>query len=811
MDWTQYLRTTVNNCFSWPCKVQTNQLATEGQADLDFRLKCQNRLLESLPTAPPSEASKTEESQEDENTRLFQLVHATGSRKSPVSGTIKDHSEATILNKKKNSSTGRGPDNRHPVHIVGNNLIDGSLTMSSPLSSMTAIAEDADASLAHSYVNSLPQKPYNGQGRPIVSRELLDDQMTPKFIFSRIKTAPTVQNVLHGFCTRARKPTDPTRRNLTRARIHGLVHRIRAFAQATRIGFARRSPERHKRKKGHSHKKGVRGVSSERQVGAIFIVQRSQSRGDCFAESTSTWRAVALELEGFKSSAKTKHRLESASGISVLAQDASVSNEDDEREISPPSTGSTEIDPTKGSPHIQAVLTLTNPPYGLYTEQRDISFPANKRSSLVAALINTHEGTTLPRFTLDLLEGSLHYPGYYSYHIQNFTRVRLQNTLEPGQEGSLSYSFKPAAELAGRSFDLCVRVYYHDENGIYYVHPLFNQTVNLYEVEEGIDTELLFLGVLVVAVGIVVLVGIWHWCSSKAARRLTHHKVAKVDETNGDKAMENEYMAILDGKKITKTADKLQLNLMLTETTESPVYDILRMSVDYTKAVPRFIQTVFTIQNYLQVEKSSGNFSRTESRPSQYAVELCGFLSELSAWIILISKVYSADAIPDQRKRHYVRRVVEPQMVVSDYDEAEIIYFQCDSWIESRKLTTDKLKLEIWYYVRSDYNLIRLTDYRTKYPFSNRPVTNSLTPSDASNASEALEVKKLKTPHIIGPQRPCFAIIKRYSPYCSLVHATLRSFDATNGDNVVCVLQCDKVLTSNDFNTGVLKTFQCSD
>ncbi|TGZ74401.1 hypothetical protein CRM22_000956 [Opisthorchis felineus] len=239
--------------------------------------------------------------------------------------------------------------------------------------------------------------------------------------------------------------------------------------------------------------------------------------------------------------------------ISVLTQDASVSNEDDERELSPPSTGSTEIDPTKGSPHIQAVVALTSPPYGLYTEQRDISFPANKRSSLVAALINTHEGTTLPRFTLDLLEGSLHYPGYYSYHIQNFTRVRLQNTLEPGQEGSLSYSFKPAAELAGRSFDLCVRVYYHDENGIYYVHPLFNQTVNLYEVEEGIDTELLFLGVLVVAVGIVLLVGIWHWCSSKAARRLTHHKVAKVDETIGDKAMENEYMAILDGKKITKT------------------------------------------------------------------------------------------------------------------------------------------------------------------------------------------------------------------------------------------------------------------
>ncbi|KER26554.1 hypothetical protein T265_06198 [Opisthorchis viverrini] len=50
---------------------------------------------------PRSLVIKTDESQEDENTRrLSQLVHATGDRKPPVSETIKDQSEAIISNKK---------------------------------------------------------------------------------------------------------------------------------------------------------------------------------------------------------------------------------------------------------------------------------------------------------------------------------------------------------------------------------------------------------------------------------------------------------------------------------------------------------------------------------------------------------------------------------------------------------------------------------------------------------------------------------------------------------------------------------------
>ncbi|VDP92814.1 unnamed protein product, partial [Echinostoma caproni] len=234
----------------------------------------------------------------------------------------------------------------------------------------------------------------------------------------------------------------------------------------------------------------------------------------------------------------------------VNAQDASVSTEEPE---APVSNVEPKDDPYEGSPHVQAIVTFVSPSLGLYSAKREIDLPAGKYSSILATLINTHEGMSLPRFSLDLLEGSLHYPGYFDYYIQNFTKIRLQNTLEPGQEGSLFYKFRPAVELVGRPFDLSIVAHYHDENGVYYAHRLFNQTVNLYEVEEGVDTQMLFLCVLVAAICVAILVGLWHWCSSKASRRHVTQQPSKQDESNGTTVVENEYLALLQNPKLPKS------------------------------------------------------------------------------------------------------------------------------------------------------------------------------------------------------------------------------------------------------------------
>jgi hypothetical protein len=241
-----------------------------------------------------------------------------------------------------------------------------------------------------------------------------------------------------------------------------------------------------------------------------------------------------------------------ASFSSLHADEATVSGEEilepsNEREIK------SEQDPYKGSPHMNAVVAFVKPAYGLYSGNTDLRLPAGKLSCVVASFANVHEGTSLPRFSLDLVEGSLHYPGYYTYTIQNLTRLLLQNTLEPSHEGSIVYYFKPALELANRPFILAIVAHYHDENGVFYSHALVNQTANFYEVEEGIDTELIFLGVLVVAVSIAVLVGIWHWCSSKTIRRHGSQQTSKLDEIRGDASTENEYLAIIGKNKATKT------------------------------------------------------------------------------------------------------------------------------------------------------------------------------------------------------------------------------------------------------------------
>ncbi|CAL8101101.1 unnamed protein product [Calicophoron daubneyi] len=239
--------------------------------------------------------------------------------------------------------------------------------------------------------------------------------------------------------------------------------------------------------------------------------------------------------------------------VSLLrADEATVSNEEPAE-----STDSKTEAPSEslhnGSPHMNAVVTFVKPPYGLYTGKTELRLPAGKVSSVVASFANIHEGTSLPRFSLNLVEGSLHYPGYYEYTIQNLTKMLLQNTLEPSHEGSIAYHFRPALELANRPFDLAIVVHYHDENGVLYLHTLVNQTVNFYEVEEGIDTELIFLGVLVVAVSIAVLVGIWHWCSSRTVRRGKSQQASKPDDIRGDATTENEYSALIDKKKVKKT------------------------------------------------------------------------------------------------------------------------------------------------------------------------------------------------------------------------------------------------------------------
>ncbi|VDP60925.1 unnamed protein product [Schistosoma curassoni] len=186
--------------------------------------------------------------------------------------------------------------------------------------------------------------------------------------------------------------------------------------------------------------------------------------------------------------------------LNSFAEDATILSEEDSTLL--PSV-TNEDDRFKGSPAVGVLVALSKPPYGLYSGRREINLPVGKISSLVASLANTNP-TNGEQFKLDFIEGALHYPMYYDYHIQNFTKQRLHETLEPGQE--------------------------------------------LFEIEEGVDTELIFLVILVIALSIAILIGIWHWFTSIAQKRQPAKKSSKVVENDGENTVENEYLALIKSK-----------------------------------------------------------------------------------------------------------------------------------------------------------------------------------------------------------------------------------------------------------------------
>ncbi|VDD79907.1 unnamed protein product [Mesocestoides corti] len=207
-------------------------------------------------------------------------------------------------------------------------------------------------------------------------------------------------------------------------------------------------------------------------------------------------------------------------GTQVQCQDVEIADEEFLTPSKLPTSEDSSVEQEDifgSSSDINAILNFVNPPLDLHKSAGQISLVAGKQSSFIVWLENRQISSNA--YTLYTLEAALHYPRYFGYHIQNFTVQRLHNTLEPKHQATLFYTFTPAAQLAGQHFDLAVILTYHDQTGKPYSHPLFNETIAFLEDGEGMDVELIFLGVMVVGVCILVIGFVWHWISTKASRR----------------------------------------------------------------------------------------------------------------------------------------------------------------------------------------------------------------------------------------------------------------------------------------------------
>merc|ERR1711971_1379422 len=118
-----------------------------------------------------------------------------------------------------------------------------------------------------------------------------------------------------------------------------------------------------------------------------------------------------------------------------------------------------------------------------------MSLPAGQVTELLIGFTNKGEQEMM----VDSLEASLRYPMDFTFHIQNFTTATFSKAVKPGQQATVGYSFVPADAFAGRPIGLTINLNYRDAAGNFFIDPVFNETVQIVEFDEGFDTETFFM------------------------------------------------------------------------------------------------------------------------------------------------------------------------------------------------------------------------------------------------------------------------------------------------------------------------------
>ncbi len=174
--------------------------------------------------------------------------------------------------------------------------------------------------------------------------------------------------------------------------------------------------------------------------------------------------------------------------------------EEEDEEVGDPDTE--EEDDSGEKKHVSAdaetILLFTRPPVA----SGAVELPAGQIVEFLVGFTNKGEEGD---FIIETLDASFRYPMDFTYHIQNFSAIAYQKTVKPRQEATVSYSFIPADAFAGRPIGLTINLAYRDTEGNFFFDPVFNETVQIVEFDEGFDTEVFFMYIMMAAVGILAL------------------------------------------------------------------------------------------------------------------------------------------------------------------------------------------------------------------------------------------------------------------------------------------------------------------
>ncbi|XP_061197832.1 translocon-associated protein subunit alpha-like [Saccostrea echinata] len=213
--------------------------------------------------------------------------------------------------------------------------------------------------------------------------------------------------------------------------------------------------------------------------------------------------------------------VESEDGVDDTEQAVTETEKGDEEEES-----TEEEQQLKPSPDADAVMLFTKP-----VGATDL--PAGETIRFLVGFTNKGEKT----FTVQSLECSFRYPQDYNFFIQNYTTAQYNQEVASKRQATFEYGFTPNEGFAGRPFGLSVLLNYKDEDGNLFMSPVFNETVNIVEPDEGLDGETFFLYVFLAAIAVLLLVGAQQFLASfskKHRSKKAHHQPVEMGTQNTD-------------------------------------------------------------------------------------------------------------------------------------------------------------------------------------------------------------------------------------------------------------------------------------
>ncbi|TMS18925.1 Translocon-associated protein subunit alpha [Larimichthys crocea] len=207
---------------------------------------------------------------------------------------------------------------------------------------------------------------------------------------------------------------------------------------------------------------------------------------------------------------------DSAEDIAEDADAAVDEEEDDEEEVL---VEEDQIQPTEGEEddtEESADKLLTSHPDADTTIifMTGEEFPANE---IVRFLVGfTNKGSQA--FTVQSLEASFPLPpGLPVLHPEP---LPLNTVVQPQAQASFEYSFIPAQPMAGRPFGLVILLNYLDTEGSVFQTAIYNQTVTITELEEGLDGETMFMYIFLVGLVALMLFGMYQVLETRTKKRL---------------------------------------------------------------------------------------------------------------------------------------------------------------------------------------------------------------------------------------------------------------------------------------------------